>query len=66
MRRGSYFPDVPVSSVLALEGLANRDSLSYAGTYGLGPVHGLQTLIRGTLRFVPSLSHPSLLIEYPI
>ncbi|EJD50901.1 hypothetical protein AURDEDRAFT_83944 [Auricularia subglabra TFB-10046 SS5] len=51
MRRGSYFPDVPVSNVLALEGVANRDSLPYAGTYGLGPVHGLQTLIRGTLRY---------------
>lgn len=53
LRRGSYFPDVPVSNVLALEGLANRDSLSYASTYGLGPVHGLNTLIRGTLRYDP-------------
>ncbi|KAH7099522.1 Saccharopine dehydrogenase-domain-containing protein [Auriculariales sp. MPI-PUGE-AT-0066] len=51
LRRGSYFPDVPVSNVLALEGLANRDSLGYAATYGLGPVHGLNTLIRGTLRY---------------
>lgn len=56
MRRGSYFPDVPASSVLALEGVANRDSMSYAGTYGLGPVQGLQTLIRGTLRYVTAYS----------
>ncbi|KZV92569.1 hypothetical protein EXIGLDRAFT_614197 [Exidia glandulosa HHB12029] len=54
MRRGSYFHDVPLPGAgapLALEGVANRDSLSYASTYGLGPVQGLATLIRGTLRY---------------
>ncbi|KAG2121616.1 Saccharopine dehydrogenase-domain-containing protein [Suillus clintonianus] len=46
-----YFPDVPISNVLKLEGLANRDSLPYAETYGLGKVESLQTVLRGTLRY---------------
>ncbi len=45
-----YFPDVPITKGFSLEGLANRDSLSYAGAYGLGPVNGLETVFRGTLR----------------
>ncbi|TDL17070.1 hypothetical protein BD410DRAFT_901633 [Rickenella mellea] len=43
--------DLPISPVLKLEGLPNRDSLSYADTYSLGPSENLQTLIRGTLRY---------------
>lgn len=35
-----------------LEGIANRDSLPYADTYGLGKLDGLQTVLRGTLRSV--------------
>ncbi|OAX41805.1 hypothetical protein K503DRAFT_863595 [Rhizopogon vinicolor AM-OR11-026] len=46
-----YFPDVPISNVLKLEGLANRDSLPYAETYGLGKLESLQTVLRGTLRY---------------
>ncbi|OJA21128.1 hypothetical protein AZE42_04358 [Rhizopogon vesiculosus] len=46
-----YFPDVPISNVLKLEGLANRDSLPYAETYGLGELESLQTVLRGTLRY---------------
>ena len=45
-----HFPDVPVSNVLKLEGLANRDSLPYAETYALGDVSKLRTMLRGTLR----------------
>jgi alpha-aminoadipic semialdehyde synthase len=48
----SYFPDVPLSKGFALEGLANRDSLGYADTYGLGSVDGMKSLFRGTLRYV--------------
>jgi alpha-aminoadipic semialdehyde synthase len=46
----SYFPDVPLAKGFALEGLANRDSLGYASTYGLGNVDGMRSLFRGTLR----------------
>ncbi|KAG1903451.1 Saccharopine dehydrogenase-domain-containing protein [Suillus fuscotomentosus] len=46
-----YFPDIPISHVLKLEGLANRDSLPYAETYGLGKLENLQTVLRGTLRY---------------
>jgi alpha-aminoadipic semialdehyde synthase len=35
---------------LALECLPNRDSLSYASTYGLGPAESLESVFRGTLR----------------
>lgn len=45
------FPEFPASDVLKLEGIANRDSLPYAETYNLGPVDGLRTLVRGTIRF---------------
>jgi len=45
-----YFPDIPISNILKLEGLANRDSLPYAETYGLGKLENLQTVLRGTLR----------------
>ena len=44
------FPALPMSDVLRLEGVANRDSLPYAETYALGPVEGLRTLVRGTIR----------------
>ena len=51
-----HFPDVPIYPGFALEGVANRDSLSYADTYGLGPVEKLDTMFRGTLRYkVPLL-----------
>ncbi|KAG0178730.1 hypothetical protein DFQ29_003062 [Apophysomyces sp. BC1021] len=33
------------------EGLANRDSLSYADTYGLGDIKDMDTMFRGTLRY---------------
>ncbi|CDO70674.1 hypothetical protein BN946_scf184761.g12 [Trametes cinnabarina] len=46
-----YFPDVPLSNVLKLEGLANRDSLPYADVYGLRPLDGVRTIFRGTLRY---------------
>lgn len=46
------FSDLPVSDVLKLEGIANRDSLPYAETYGLGKVEDLRTLVRGTIRCV--------------
>ncbi|KIO22928.1 hypothetical protein M407DRAFT_215717 [Tulasnella calospora MUT 4182] len=36
---------------LALEGLANRDSLPYAETYGLGSVDSMWNVFRGTLRY---------------
>lgn len=45
-----HFPDVPISNVLKLEGIANRDSLPYADTYGLGRLDDLRTVLRGTLR----------------
>ncbi|ORY05235.1 hypothetical protein K493DRAFT_42596 [Basidiobolus meristosporus CBS 931.73] len=47
----SYFPSVPIFPGFAFEGLANRDSLQYVDTYGLGPVEELDTMFRGTLRF---------------
>ncbi|KAG8215828.1 Saccharopine dehydrogenase-domain-containing protein [Butyriboletus roseoflavus] len=46
-----HFPDVPISNVLKLEGIANRDSLPYADTYGLGELDDLRTVLRGTLRY---------------
>ncbi|GMK58401.1 hypothetical protein CspeluHIS016_0504330 [Cutaneotrichosporon spelunceum] len=46
-----HFPDVKLWRGLALEGLANRDSLPYAEKYGLGAVSGLRDLFRGTLRY---------------
>ncbi|KAF9971118.1 hypothetical protein BGZ73_005985 [Actinomortierella ambigua] len=46
-----HFPDVPIYPGFNLEGVANRDSLSYADTYGLGPVDKLDTMFRGTLRY---------------
>jgi alpha-aminoadipic semialdehyde synthase len=48
----SYFPSVPITKGFAFEGLANRDSISYAETYKLGPVDRLESVFRGTLRFV--------------
>ncbi|KAK9768872.1 hypothetical protein K7432_000102 [Basidiobolus ranarum] len=47
----NYFPSVPIFPGFAFEGLANRDSLQYVDTYGLGPVEELDTMFRGTLRF---------------
>jgi len=46
-----HFPSTPLWKGLALEGLANRDSIPYAEKYGLGPVDGLRDLFRGTLRY---------------
>lgn len=46
----SGFSDVPVSDVLKLEGIANRDSIPYADTYQLGKPGDLRTILRGTLR----------------
>jgi alpha-aminoadipic semialdehyde synthase len=51
----SHFADVPLWKGLALEGLANRDSLPYAEKYGMGEVGDLKNLFRGTLRYVLSL-----------
>ncbi|KAH8993244.1 Saccharopine dehydrogenase-domain-containing protein [Lactarius hatsudake] len=45
-----HFPDVPLSNVLKLEGLANRDSMHYAETYSLDGGE-LRTMLRGTLRY---------------
>ncbi|KAI0268740.1 Saccharopine dehydrogenase-domain-containing protein [Gloeopeniophorella convolvens] len=44
------FPDVPLSNVLKLEGLANRNSMSYTDTYSLQD-KDLRTMLRGTLRY---------------
>ena len=44
-----YFPDVPISSVMKLDGIANRNSLPYADTYGL-QLSNIRTMFRGTLR----------------
>ena len=46
-----HFPSVPITPGLALEGLANRDSIPYAETYKLGPLESLATVFRGTLRY---------------
>ncbi|BEI93733.1 uncharacterized protein CcaverHIS019_0601920 [Cutaneotrichosporon cavernicola] len=46
-----HFPDVKLWRGLALEGVANRDSLPYAEKYGLGSVRDLRDLFRGTLRY---------------
>lgn len=56
-----YFPDVtvPEGAALRFEGIANRDSLPYVGTYGLGELSGLRTVVRGTLRCVVDV-HPIL------
>jgi alpha-aminoadipic semialdehyde synthase len=48
----SHFPNVPLWKGLALEGLANRDSLPYAAKYGMGTVGDLASVFRGTLRWV--------------
>jgi alpha-aminoadipic semialdehyde synthase len=47
-----HFPKVELWKGLALEGLANRDSLPYADKYGLGQVDELKDVFRGTLRWV--------------
>jgi len=56
-----YFPDVtvPEGAALRFEGIANRDSLPYVGTYGLGELSDLRTVVRGTLRCVVDV-HPTL------
>ena len=48
----SGVPDVPISDIMRFEGLPNRNSLPYAGQYGLGDPHSqdLRTIFRGTLR----------------
>ncbi|KAI0075026.1 hypothetical protein K474DRAFT_1647191 [Panus rudis PR-1116 ss-1] len=46
-----YFPNLPISDVLKLEGIANRDSLPYGDTYALEPLRDVRTLFRGTLRY---------------
>ncbi|RDB21718.1 Alpha-aminoadipic semialdehyde synthase, mitochondrial [Hypsizygus marmoreus] len=43
-----YFPDVPITNEFELEGIANRDSMPYADTYG---IQNAQTILRGTLRY---------------
>ncbi|KAJ1915090.1 hypothetical protein IWQ60_008570 [Tieghemiomyces parasiticus] len=45
------FPHIPLYPGFALEGLANRDSMQYVDTYGLGPAAGMRTMFRGTLRY---------------
>lgn len=45
----SSFTNVPLFVGYELEGLPNRDSLSYPSTYGLPP--DLPTMLRGTLRY---------------
>ena len=45
-----HFSNVPLFKGFAFEGLANRDSLSYANIYGLELAH-LNTMLRGTLRY---------------
>ncbi|KZT63559.1 hypothetical protein DAEQUDRAFT_770505 [Daedalea quercina L-15889] len=49
----SGIPDVPISEIMKFEGLPNRDSLPYAGQYGLGDPRSqdLHTIFRGTLRY---------------
>jgi alpha-aminoadipic semialdehyde synthase len=47
-----HFLSVPLWKGLALEGLANRDSLPYAEKYGMGEISDLTNLFRGTLRYV--------------
>ncbi|KAF8639309.1 hypothetical protein AX17_001590 [Amanita inopinata Kibby_2008] len=55
----TYFPSVPVlpgqqgqqQQKVTFEGLANRDSLPYVDTYGLGKLEELRTVLRGTLRY---------------
>jgi alpha-aminoadipic semialdehyde synthase len=51
------FARVPVSNVLNLEGIANRDSLPYSDTYELGKLEELRTVLRGTLRYVGFVQH---------
>ncbi|EPQ53172.1 hypothetical protein GLOTRDRAFT_140080 [Gloeophyllum trabeum ATCC 11539] len=46
-----HFDRVPISNVLQLEGIANRDSIPYADTYGLGKTEDLRSILRGTLRY---------------
>ncbi|KAI9456540.1 Saccharopine dehydrogenase-domain-containing protein [Lactarius psammicola] len=45
-----HFPDVPLSNILKLEGLANRNSMHYTETYSLEGEE-LRTMLRGTLRY---------------
>ncbi|KAF5331906.1 hypothetical protein D9611_008892 [Ephemerocybe angulata] len=47
----SSFPSIPLTPAFALEGLPNRDSLTYQSTYTLPPPPALRTLLRGTLRY---------------
>ena len=44
-----FFPNLDITDVLKLEGLANRNSLPYADTYGLN-LDETRTVFRGTLR----------------
>ncbi|GAA6037702.1 hypothetical protein JCM8097_002296 [Rhodosporidiobolus ruineniae] len=44
-----HFPSVPILPGFAFEGVANRDSLKYLPEYGLDD--GLETIMRGTLRY---------------
>lgn len=43
-------PNLPLSDVLKLEGIPNRDSVSYEHLYTDGRKGELTTLFRGTLR----------------
>ncbi|KAF4583903.1 hypothetical protein EYR40_002401 [Pleurotus pulmonarius] len=46
----TYFPDVPITDKFDLEGIANRDSLTYVNTYNLED-QPIRTILRGTLRY---------------
>lgn len=45
----NHFPSLPLIKGLALEGVANRDSVKYLAEYGLPK--DLGTILRGTLRY---------------
>lgn len=44
------FEPIVFADNLLLEGLPNRDSISYGDIYGLGSIEKVRTLLRGTLR----------------
>ena len=56
-------PNLPVSDVLKLEGIPNRDSVSYEELYCNGNRRELSTLFRGTLRWGYSLCGTVMNIE---
>jgi alpha-aminoadipic semialdehyde synthase len=60
------FKRVPITNEFELEGLPNRDSLPYAGTYG---IEDADTVLRGTLRFdifeLSALDRSDMMVRYP-